>query len=502
MEYSLTPRGATRNPTIKNYSADGQIEIKNTGSNVEFVTYLAGDAYSSNIVVKSDGVSQNFLYLHRDYLGSIVAISNQAGNVVEKRHFDAWGSLKNLEQNGVVVNITATNIYDVNLLLDRGYTGHEHLFKAGLIHMNGRLYDPLMHRFLQPDNYVQDPSNTQNYNRYGYVLNNPLKYTDPSGEEFITAFIIAVVVSSFMYVSNELSAGRPVTLKGFTRNLFITAFSSAVTFGIGSGVSAISSNFFVQTAVAAVAHGAFQGGMSALFGGNFWSGFASGSISSVAASFAKGANGKHTGAGRNIKGFATSDFGVVAFGAISGGAGAALTGGCIWQGAVTGGIVAGLNHLMHDAVEEIQVKKMLRERISNAGLDPDARPIYTKEYLEKILNSGIEDLKEDWIKGGKPKMEWKNQGYDGLYEHTPNKCTFGKNLYSNYKLVSTMFHEFRHAWQYNSKTIANWRIKYNGGEEYLKEYDAYNYQMLKGDFDGSVVGMRDNYKKEFYKFIK
>jgi hypothetical protein len=48
--------------------------------------------------------------------------------------------------------------------------------------MNGRLYDPKLHRFLQPDNFVQDPSNTQNYNRYGYVLNNPLKYTDPSGE--------------------------------------------------------------------------------------------------------------------------------------------------------------------------------------------------------------------------------------------------------------------------------------------------------------------------------
>ena len=48
--------------------------------------------------------------------------------------------------------------------------------------MNGRLYDPRLHRFLQPDNNLQEPYNTQNYNRYGYVLNNPLKYTDPSGE--------------------------------------------------------------------------------------------------------------------------------------------------------------------------------------------------------------------------------------------------------------------------------------------------------------------------------
>jgi RHS repeat-associated protein len=69
-------------------------------------------------------------------------------------------------------------------LLDRGYTGHEHLQSVGLIHMNGRLYDPKLHRFLQPDNFVQDPTNTQNYNRYGYVLNNPLKYTDYSGEKW------------------------------------------------------------------------------------------------------------------------------------------------------------------------------------------------------------------------------------------------------------------------------------------------------------------------------
>jgi DNA-binding transcriptional regulator YhcF (GntR family) len=48
--------------------------------------------------------------------------------------------------------------------------------------MNGRLYDPKLHRFLQPDNYVQDAFNTQNYNRYGYCWNNPFRYTDPSGE--------------------------------------------------------------------------------------------------------------------------------------------------------------------------------------------------------------------------------------------------------------------------------------------------------------------------------
>ncbi|WP_026714013.1 RHS repeat domain-containing protein [Flavobacterium daejeonense] len=118
--------------------------------------------------------NSKFLYLQRDYQGSIVAISDAAGQVLEKRLFDAWGNV--LVQDG------AGNILNGLTVLDRGYTGHEHLQSVGLIHMNGRLYDAKLHRFLQPDNYVQDPGNTQNYNRYGYVLNNPLKYIDPSGE--------------------------------------------------------------------------------------------------------------------------------------------------------------------------------------------------------------------------------------------------------------------------------------------------------------------------------
>ncbi|VDH03396.1 RHS repeat-associated core domain [Bergeyella zoohelcum] len=56
--------------------------------------------------------------------------------------------------------------------------------------MNGRLYDPLLRRFLNADEHIQDPYNMQNYNKYGYVYNNPLMYNDPSGE-FIFAFVAA-----------------------------------------------------------------------------------------------------------------------------------------------------------------------------------------------------------------------------------------------------------------------------------------------------------------------
>jgi RHS repeat-associated protein len=65
--------------------------------------------------------------------------------------------------------------------IDRGYTGHEHLQLVNLVNMGGRIYNPVIGRFLTPDPYIQAPENLQNLNRYSYVLNNPLSYTDPSG---------------------------------------------------------------------------------------------------------------------------------------------------------------------------------------------------------------------------------------------------------------------------------------------------------------------------------
>jgi RHS repeat-associated protein len=160
------------------YSSDGSMEIKENRltNTFEFLTYIGGNAYSAPIVFKTDGGStQKYLYLLRDYQQSIIAIADASGTLLEKRLFDAWGDiLKAQDGNGNA--LVGLNV------LDRGYTGHEHLVSVRLIHMNGRLYDPKLHRFLQPDNYVQDAFNTQNYNRYGYCWNNPFRYTDPSGE--------------------------------------------------------------------------------------------------------------------------------------------------------------------------------------------------------------------------------------------------------------------------------------------------------------------------------
>ena len=82
-----------------------------------------------------------------------------------------------------------------NYLIDRGFTGHEHLDAFGLINMNGRIYDPVLGRMLSPDNFVQAPGNSQGFNRYSYCFNNPLVYTDPDGE-FIWFFIIGGAINT------------------------------------------------------------------------------------------------------------------------------------------------------------------------------------------------------------------------------------------------------------------------------------------------------------------
>jgi RHS repeat-associated protein len=221
MFYGSLDATKTARPLRKHYSGDGTMEIKeNINTNeVEFVTYIGGDGYSAPAVVKSDGNTQNYLYLQRDYQGSILAITDATGNLVEKRLFDAWGGIIKV-QDGTGKALSGLTV------LERGYTGHEHIQSVGLINMNGRLYDPKLRRFLQPDNNIQDPLNIQNFNRYGYVLNNPLKYTDPTGEFWN---FVAMGLAAYIYGGAVTGEANPLK---WNMNNVMGALS-----GIGSGLA-------------------------------------------------------------------------------------------------------------------------------------------------------------------------------------------------------------------------------------------------------------------------
>ena len=113
-------------------------------------------------------------YMHYDPLGSIDTITDSHGTVVDRLSFDPFGERRPGDWR-------QGQLSHLNPFTNRGFTGHEHIDEIGLIHMNGRVFDQELGRFLSADRYVQAPVNTQSFNRYAYVMNNPLKYTDPSG---------------------------------------------------------------------------------------------------------------------------------------------------------------------------------------------------------------------------------------------------------------------------------------------------------------------------------
>jgi RHS repeat-associated protein len=154
--------------------ADGQVKHKH------FI-YAGGQLVAIQVKAEEDGapLPDETRYLHRDNLGSIDTITDGRGNIVERLSYTPFGARR-------AGDWRATDPYNpAGLVLasftNRGFTGHEHVEEMGLIHMNGRVYDPVLGRFLSADPNVQFPHASQSYNRYAYVLNNPLKYTDPSG---------------------------------------------------------------------------------------------------------------------------------------------------------------------------------------------------------------------------------------------------------------------------------------------------------------------------------
>ena len=162
---------------LTKYYAFGDYEKETTDDCTRHLHYIAGGDGIAAIYVKYDNAPDSLYFILKDHLGSIVgAINNETGTVF-RQNFDAWGRKRN------PVTWSYSNIPEFPF--DRGYTGHENLKWFGLINMNGRMYDAALGRFLSPDMIVQNPTNTQSYNRYSYCLNNPLKYVDPSGYNYI-----------------------------------------------------------------------------------------------------------------------------------------------------------------------------------------------------------------------------------------------------------------------------------------------------------------------------
>ena len=226
--------------------------------------WLGGSAYSAPMAyIKRGGGAWTLYNIGRDVHGSITEVMDYDGNVLEQYRYDPWG----VQMCADTLSVPADTLVLAPLLTragrskyvgSRGWCGHEHLYGYGLINMNARIYDPMTGRFLSPDPLIQDPASTANFNRYAYCLNNPLKYTDPSGKviwEFavfvghIAGMINLITNSKAISNSNNYYDFVKYYAVGFAAGAASSVVAGAATYGslgmgfCGGGANAAASSF-------------------------------------------------------------------------------------------------------------------------------------------------------------------------------------------------------------------------------------------------------------------
>ena len=228
-------------------------------------------------------------YLLRDHLGSLTSIVDNLGAMVQKLSYDPWGQRRNAADWQALSSLSLTS-FDTSMTR-RGFTGHEMVDTVGIIHMNGRIYDAKLGRFLQADPVIQFPNFSQSYNRYSYVLNNPLAYTDPSGYiiPIFTAIAVGIVAAGIVETTilaaaligagvfaDSLVQGVPLD-KAFLAGVSAAALTAA---GLGTFPDTFGLNLATAGHVATVA--TVGGITTALQGGKFGHGFLSAGLGSAA----------------------------------------------------------------------------------------------------------------------------------------------------------------------------------------------------------------------------
>lgn len=158
------------------------------GGLLEKMSNSSGTAYRHYIPVGNNTVvytrttlgANSTYYLTKDHLGSTAVITDQTGSSLVKEQFSALGWNENTgAQQTTMASVSRHE-----------FTGHEGIDNLGMVNMNGRTYIPSGSHFISPDPYVADPGNTQSFNRYSYVNNNPLTLVDPSGYDPLDAIVV------------------------------------------------------------------------------------------------------------------------------------------------------------------------------------------------------------------------------------------------------------------------------------------------------------------------
>ena len=362
---SNTASGASE--SVTHYAAGAEIILKGFCSVSEYGDVSVRRAFGDLILTQRaqrSGCGTATTTVRRDYrlvdhLGSTDQLRGTDGQpsatdgnntTGSSQGFSMWGQRRD---TATWTPMSESNIYSFdNALSRKGFTGHEEVDLSGLVHMGGRVYDPKMGRFIQADPLVEDAYIPQTLNRYTYVQNNPLSYTDPNGyfstqqAVFMVAAIAVTVVTGgtaaaamgmnggmFMGVAVTQSVGTAIAtaaVGGFASGLIgsggnfkagLQGAFTAVAF-LGAGQLATGLGMSEEGAGRALVHGVTGGILDKVQGGNFGHGFVSAGL------------GKLLSANINIK----NDIGDVVVASLIGGALSKLSGGKFANGAMTAAI--------------------------------------------------------------------------------------------------------------------------------------------------------------------
>ena len=458
-------QGATTTAIV--YVAGLFERVAKTGEATKFVHYIF--AGSSRIAIRTvdnaPAPGDSLRYLHRDHLGSVDTITDAAGAVVERLSYGAFGKRRTAAGASAWTD-PALAIAAVNT--PRGFTGHEHLDDFQLVHMNGRVYDPALGRFLSADPFVQFPESTQGLNRYTYAANNPLSFTDPSGY-FISIFkgirnlfrkilsipIVRTIANIAMIAACGTTgpaapgcialgtAGLTAAAGGDIGDIIrasAIAFASAHAFQyVGHGMP-LPKNAGLRYLVKSVAHGVVGGVRSVASGGKFGPGFLSAGFTQLASPQIGRIGGD---------GFGGTSARVIAA-AVVGGTASRLGGGKFANGASTGAFLWMYNHQIasdnpdphgEPFVEDANLPEGARRVLSgNRSLDAETGQLKLTmpdqwRGIPAPRGGGILIVPPEWVPGTRINII--------RIQRAPTGGTFGSHVYNpdGYYVVYNAFRQ-------------------------------------------------------------
>ena len=375
----------------RKYYVDNLFEQKIAGSKVSSTNYIFAFGKAVAIVSQEANVGNDVKYVHHDHLGSIQAYTDEFGSLYQELSYDAWGLRRNPNTWVVYAVVASSDAFN-----EHGFGGHEHIDLFELVNMDGRMYDPVVGRFISADPFIQSPDFTQSLNRYAYCVNNPLSLIDPSGYSWfsrnwkaITASVVGIAVSvvtagaasgvGIAFIAGA-AGGAAGALTGallnganigqIAKSTFIGALIGGASgfLNYGSGEGTLLEQLFKHTFS--------QGWLEGIQGGNVFHGFMMGAVT--------GASGKYINS--HAKSF--GKLGKVAANAVIGGTVSEIGGGKFANGAITGAFAMLFNDMMHDYMSKrhethdllFQGKKVNRNR-NRAHRFMIKRARYTKKEI-------------------------------------------------------------------------------------------------------------------------